>query len=138
MKNFLPLLALCVAGAALSADEASVVLKVHKQSGINFVSGGVGEEGRKAMSTVAPRYPIQLIFNVQGEPDVSGVKVTIKDLNGDKLIEAVSEGPYFFLSPVGGRYTFEAEYKGQKESKTKDAVGRRYLVLEFAFSSVKN
>jgi hypothetical protein len=127
---------LCV-GAAAMAGEAPPGPPVHKQSGINYVSGGIGEEGRKAMASVAAKYPIQLIFNVEGEPDASGVKVTLRDLNGDTLISAVSEGPYFFMNPVGGRYTFDVEYKGQKESKTKDAVGRRYLVLEFNFAAEK-
>jgi hypothetical protein len=123
--------------AALAEDDAAAI-KAHKQNGVNYVSGGVGEASRKAMAALAPKYPIQLIFNVEGEPDATGVKISIKDIKGDTIIDAISEGPFFFVNPVGGRYTFDVEYKGQKESKTKDAVGRRYLVLEFNFTAPKN
>jgi hypothetical protein len=35
--------------------------------------------------------------------------------------------------PAGGRFIIDAEYHGEKQSATKDLVGRRYLVLEFKF-----
>jgi len=47
-----------------------------------------------------------MIFEVEGEAtDISGVKVTLTDLSGNALIEAVSEGPYFYMNPpAGGRF----------------------------------
>ncbi|HWH49664.1 MAG TPA: hypothetical protein VN664_17845, partial [Burkholderiales bacterium] len=102
-----------------------------------YLSGGVDEPRRKAMVKVAPKYPIQLIFEVGGEVNgVTGVKVTLRDLNGDAILEAVSEGPFFYINPPsGGRYTIEAEFNGEKQSMTKDLVGRRYLILDFKFSA---
>ena len=35
--------------------------------------------------------------------------------------------------PAGGRFIIDAEYNGEKLTRTKDLVGRRYLVLEFKF-----
>ena len=101
------------------------------------MSGGVDEPHRKAMFKVAPKYPIQLIFEVRGEVDgVTGVKVTLRDIGGNAILEAVSEGPYFYINPpAGGRYTIEAEFNGEKQSMTKDLVGRRYLILEYKFSA---
>ncbi len=50
------------------------------------------------------------------------------------MIEAVSDGPYFYMNPpAGGRFVIDAEYNGEKQTMTKDLVGRRYLVLEFKF-----
>ena len=121
---------------ALHADEVEPP-KVHKQGGSIYVSGGVDEPRRKAMVKVASKYPIQLIFEVQGKVDgVSGVKVTLRDIKGDAILEAVSEGPYFYINPpAGGRYTIEAEFDGEKQSMTKDLVGRRYLILDFKFAA---
>src|SRR6266446_4834123 len=69
----------------LRADEMEPP-KVHKQGGSTYVSGGVDEPQRKAMFRVAPKYPIQLIFEVHGEVDgVSGVKVTLRDIKGDAI-----------------------------------------------------
>jgi hypothetical protein len=111
--------------------------KVHKQGGSTYVSGGVDQPQRKAMFKVAPKYPIQLIFEVHGEVDgVTGVKVTLRDIKGEAILEAVSEGPYFYINPpAGGRYTIEAEFNGEKRSMTKDLVGRRYLILEYKFAA---
>jgi hypothetical protein len=138
MKKLFLVVLLLSACTSIYADDAAPGPKVYKQNGINYVSGGIGEAGRKAMSAIAARYPIQLVFNLAGDPDVAGVKVTVTDLKGDKIVEAVAEGPLFYLNPIGGRYTFDVEYKGYKETKTKDAVGRRYLVLEFNIPEQKN
>jgi hypothetical protein len=90
-----------------------------------------------AMFKVAPKYAIQLIFEVRGEVDgVTGVTVTLRDIKGDAILEAVSEGPYFYINPpAGGRYTIEAEFNGEKQSMTRDLVGRRYLILEYKFAA---
>lgn len=125
-------LALMAATAAM-ADEAALGIKVRKQSGINYISGGLGDQA-KAFEQVAPKYPVQLLFTQGGaHAQISGVKVTIRDVKGDALLEAVSEGPLFYANTPSGRWTFEAEYGGETISKTKDLTGRRYLVLDFDF-----
>lgn len=123
---------LCLGGQALHAAEA---LKVHRQGGSSYVTGGADDGSRAALREAAPRYPIQLIFLAGGETTgVSGVKVTLFDLRGDAILEAVSEGPYFYINPPSsGRYTVEAEFNGEKQRATKDLIGRRYLVFEYDF-----
>jgi hypothetical protein len=118
----------------VAADEAEAP-KIHKQGGSTYATGGIGEAQRKALFKIAPKFPIQLIFEVEGEQtDISGVKVKLTDQSGNSLIEAVSEGPYFYMNPpAGGRFIIDVEYNGEKQSSTKDLVGRRYLVLEFKF-----
>lgn len=118
----------------LHADEAP---KVHKQGGSTYVSGGGAEADRKALFKLAPKFPIQLIFQVGGEVEgVSGVKVTLRNQYGESMLDAVSEGPFFYINPpAGGRFTIDAEYNGEKQSMTKDLVGRRYLVLEYKFAA---
>ena len=125
---------LLLAVATAHADEEPP--KVHKQGGATYVSGGGTEEARKALFKIAPKFPIQLIFQVDGEIEpISGVKVQVRDVAGNVVVEAVSDGPYFYCNPpAGGRFTIDAEYNGQKQSQTKDLVGRRYLVLEYKFT----
>ncbi len=119
---------------AMAAEEELPPVVVRKQSGFSYISGGVGEMGRKAMAKVANKYPIQLIFTAEGEgPDLTGVKVTVRDRMLKKQIEAVSEGPAFYFTPDSGRWTMEAEYKGETISRTVDLIGRRYILLEFHF-----
>lgn len=122
--------------AGAFAEEEVEPPKIHRQGGSTYVSGGATEEDRKALFKLAPKFPIQLIFQVDGEvKDVSGVRVQVRDTTGDLLVDAVSDGPYFYCNPPsGGRFTIDAEYNGQKQSQTKDLVGRRYLVLEYKFT----
>lgn len=126
---------LTLAAPALHADETPP--QVRKQGGSTWVSGGGAEADRKALFKLAPKFPIQLIFQVGGEIEgVTGVKVTLRDQYGESMLEVVSEGPYLYMNPpAGGRFTIDAEYNGEKQSQTKDLVGRRYLVLEYKFAA---
>lgn len=121
--------------AQVHAAEDPETPKVHKQSGALFMSGGYAKSQRDAMFKVQNKFPIQLIFEVEGQDlEMSGVKVTLTDLSGFHVVEAVSDGPYFYINPpASGRYTIDVEYQGDKQTATRDLVGRRYLVLEFKF-----
>lgn len=127
---------LAAASALAQQNKPFADIPVRKQSGIQYVSAGVTEPERQEMQRIANRYPMQLIFVVEGQPpEVSGVKVTVKNLKGQKEIEAVSAGPLFYFNPPSGRWTMEAEYDGETISRTVDLVGRRYIVLEFKFKA---
>jgi len=130
MKHLLAGLTLLLAVAGHAADE----LQVRKHYGVRYVSGGMTSEQRRVLDEMAPRFPVQLYFRVEGTAKpITGVKVMARDVRGEVVLEVDSEGPVLFFDAAGGRYTIEAEYKGEKLSYTKDLVGRRYLVLEYKF-----
>lgn len=126
------------AGLAGAADpDASDVpeFKAHTQSGIKYVSGGIGEQYADILE-LGPRYPMHLVFKVDGKHvEFGGIKVRLFDVMGRLQVEADSDGPVFYLNPPSGRWTIEAEWQGQKIKQTKDLTGRRYLELEFDFKS---
>jgi len=127
--------ALLSGSPAWAQDKAEPVeIPVKKQSGIQYVSGGMNEAEKKALQKVANKYPMQLVFTGPNpEQELEGVKITVIDLRKDKIIEAVSAGPWFYFNPPSGRYTMVAEYQGESVERTVDLVGRRYIVLEFHF-----
>lgn len=130
MKRFLIALLMFAAGLSQAADE----LQVKKKYGVKYVTGGMTSEQRKLLEEAAPKYPVQLYFHREGsDQPITGVKVVARDVKGDVVLDVVSEGPLLFFDTTGGRYTVEAEYKGEKIAFTKDLVGRRYLVLEYKF-----
>lgn len=127
---------LCLVTASPTWAEQSTpgAMKVRKQSGIDYVSGGMDEAEKQMLKRVASKYPMQLVFTGEdGAQELEGVKVTVIDLRGDKVIEAISDGPWFYFNPPSGRYTMQAEYAGETVTRTVDLVGRRYIVLEFHF-----
>lgn len=130
----LPLLAVCAAGALAAEQKPYAEIRAHKQSGIDYVSGGMTDDERKEMRRISNKYPMQLVF-IAGEntEPLEGVKVTVKDIKGSPLIEAMANGPYFFFNPPSGRWTVDAEHDGEVVSRTVDLVGRRYILLEFKF-----
>jgi hypothetical protein len=131
MRKLLIALALLMAAPLLAADDAVVT---QKKWGIKYVTGGMTEAEKTALQEVAARFPVHLFFYVEGsDQPIKGVKVTARDVRGDVILEAESEGPMFMFDTTGGRYTIEAEYKGEKLTETKDLVGRRYLILQYAF-----
>ena len=129
------LAALAAAPLATVAEQQPYAdVKVHKQSGIQYVSGGKDEAERKELQRIANKYPMQLVFTQDGKPEgVTGVKVTVKDVKGEPLIEAVSEGPFFYFNPPSGRWTMDAVLDDETVTRTVDLVGRRYILLEFHF-----
>jgi hypothetical protein len=125
---------LAVPHSAAAQQQPFADIKVHKQSGIPYVSGGKDEAERKEMQRIANKYPMQLVFTKDGSPEgVNGVKVAVKDMKGDRVIEAVSDGPFFHFNPPSGRWTMDAELDGETVSRTVDLIGRRYILLEFHF-----
>lgn len=139
LKYVFPLMVALAAtlSTTYAADEDLPPVVEKKQSGYKYVSGGVGELGRKAMSKVANKYPLQLYFSIEGQADLTGVKVTVRDRMLKKQIEATSEGPLFFFTPDSGRWTVDAEFDGEIISKTVDLIGRRYILLEYRFKSAE-
>lgn len=130
MRRFLIAFMIAAAGLSQAAEE----LQVRKKYGVKYVTGGMTSEQRKLFEEVAPKYPVQLYFHLEGsDQPITGVKVVARDVKGDVVLDVESEGPLLFFETTGGRYTVEAEYKGEKIAFTKDLVGRRYLVLEYKF-----
>jgi hypothetical protein len=132
------MLAIAAVTALLSASplraQQDAAPVVHKQSDIPYVSGGSTEDEARALHKVANKYPMQLRFAVGDDPSAGkGVHVTIRNLKGETVIDALSDGPVFYFNPPSGRWTIDAEYKGEVVSKTVDLIGRRYIGLQFDF-----
>jgi hypothetical protein len=134
VKRIIPTLALVIAPAlAFAESEASLGIKVHRQSGISYITGGKGDEA-KSFEQVAARYPVQVVFSVGGEHvDIEGVQVAVLDVKGERVIEATAAGPLFYFNPPSGRWTVEARWQGETITRTRDLTGRRYLVLDIDF-----
>ncbi len=122
-------------GVGVLPPSATAEVEILKQRGVRYVTGGMTQEEKDDMDKLARRFPVHIVLldKSQDEP-IQGVDVTVRDVGGNVILQAKSEGPLFFVDVIGGRYTVEAEYEGEKLSETKDLTGRRYLRLRFMFN----
>ncbi len=128
---------MAVIALAFSPVALSDTLKSGRQGDYTLVSGGNSDAEIAELQKFAPRYQIQLLFKHQGDKNgMAGVRVGVRNTAGDLMVETTSTGPYLYVNPPsGGRFTIEAEYRGETLTRTRDLVGRRYLHLEFDFGT---
>jgi hypothetical protein len=86
------------------------------QNGVAFVSGGVGDEGRTALREMEPQYNLRLLFAESGGAYLSDVDVQLTDQGGNRLVAAVSNGPFFFARVGPGRYVIDAISSGRPQT----------------------
>jgi hypothetical protein len=102
------------------------------EDGITHVSGGFGLEERQALSDVSGDYSLKLVFAAKGSGAyVADVKLSITDMKGQKILETVSNGPWFFAKLAPGRYKITAEAAGQSQVQQVTVGGGRQAQLHF-------
>ena len=115
-----------------AADSSEPVLHPVTEDGITYISGGNGLEERQALDEVAGDYNLKLVFAEQGSGAyLADVKLVIMNMKGQKILEAVSDGPWFFVKLAPGRYKIAAESEGQSQVQQTKVGGGRLTQLHF-------
>ena len=112
-------------GVAISAHPAAAAETAPQvmtsDSAVAFVSGGVGDDERQKMESLAPGYPLQLLFAAKG-PDnnefLADVKVRIMDKAGKTIVDTVAQGPFLLAKIPAGNYTISADNAGVVKQQT--------------------
>ena len=122
------ILVLGVSGPLLAgaADPSEPVLQPVTEEGITYVSGGNGLEERQALDEVSGDYNLKLVFAEKGSGSyLADIKLSIMNMKGQKVLEAVSDGPWFFAKLAPGRYKITAEAAGQTQAQQVKVGGGR-------------
>lgn len=86
--------------------------------GIEYMSGGVGEDEAELMRTIEPRWPAVFEFAVKDGRSAdfaAGVVLTVRDAQGVAVLDGVrATGPYLVARLEPGRYSVEATLAGKK------------------------
>ncbi len=102
------------------------------EGGIPHVSGGFGLEERQALSDVSGDYNLKLVFAAKGSGAyIADVKLSIADMKGQKILETISNGPWFFAKLAPGRYKTTAEAAGQSQVQQVTVGSGRLAQLHF-------
>lgn len=75
------------------------------QSGIQYITGGIGDEELAQLKSVEQYYNVQILIAAISGAYVSGVSVRIKDAAGNEILSVPEAGPYLYTHLAAGSYT---------------------------------
>ena len=125
---------LIACGAAVAATAAQPAQSQTMASGqVTFASGGVGEDSLQRMEALSKDFNLKVIFALKAGNYVADVAVVISDARGAKVLETMSEGPWFLAKLSPGKYQFTATYESESFTRatTIPATGQRELIFRW-------
>jgi hypothetical protein len=96
-----------------------------------YLSGGIGSDERDAMAAEAKKYNLKIVFATKGKSYLADIAVKIKDESGKTIIDATSDGPWFFTNISQGKYTVIATMKQEALSQKLEIKQSGQSVLYF-------
>jgi hypothetical protein len=108
--------------------------KAGSGAGVAYVSGGVGDDSQDRMASVAREYNLKLMFTLNEGNYLSDVNVAVADSRGNKVIDDVSNGPFFFAKLPPGAYTVTATFDGKSQTR-KVNVGKGMQTAHLRWAS---
>jgi hypothetical protein len=100
---------------------------------VPHVSGGISEEDRERLQQGAAEYNMKLIFALKEGNYLAEVNITIKDSHDKTILEAVSEGPWFYTKLPAGKYTVLVQAEGQTHHKVAEVPQQGQTQLVFSW-----
>jgi hypothetical protein len=139
VHQFLVTLALACLMAIGLPTQSEEMSKPKKFEHTTYLTGGVTETDSAAIRKHGPDYGLQLFFSVDHKPTAaSEVKVKVLNQAQEIIMDALAEGPLFFLKVDGGRYTVILDRGGDVKEKTFDLIGRRFGQFSFDWTEKTN
>ena len=96
------------ASVCFSAESPATPLMVKDYEGIPYVSGGIGLDEREALSAIASEYNLKIVFALKEGNYLADASVLIKNAQGRTVLDAVSDGPWFYARLPAGQYAVTA------------------------------
>lgn len=88
-----------------------------------YVSAGIGDDDPIGVEMMRRLHNVQLVFALQGSGSfVADVRVSFFRADGTRVLAAFSPGPLFFTTLHPGQYRVEAEFHGQRLTRTLGVV----------------
>lgn len=120
LKNRSTLSAIVLGMTLTAVVNAADLPVVQSMNGISYVSGGIADESQQAMQQVASEFNLQLTFAEKDGSYLADIPVTIKDGEGNIVLETVSVGPLFYASLNPGSYKVMASNQGDAKEQGVD------------------
>lgn len=133
-KGIVVLLVAAVVGSspAFSQEAEEDPTLPRSYQGIEYRSGGVGKEERDVLIRHGGEYNLKLVFARKRDTAfVANVSVTVEDEAGNKVLEAVSKGPWFLTRLPAGTYRVTAALEGTALPQTTRIAEGKQTQLAF-------
>src|SRR3990167_7162022 len=131
--RFLPFILITCGAAAAAGIAQSAQNQIMTSGQVTFASGGVGEDSLQRMEALSKDFNLKVIFALKAGNYLADVAVVISDARGAKVLETVSEGPWFLAKLPPGKYQFTATYESESFTRatTIPATGQRELIFRW-------
>ncbi len=86
---------------------------IKQESGMRYVSGGFGKQGREQLQKIADGFDVRAVFTEQNGKYTSYVDVTVTTPDGEPVLTTTSKGPVMLLDLPEGSYMVKAEQDGE-------------------------
>ncbi|HRX71930.1 MAG: carboxypeptidase regulatory-like domain-containing protein [Candidatus Competibacteraceae bacterium] len=108
------------------------LVHIQESQGVRYVSGGIGEGERDELNALSSQFNLRLLFAMQGSGDyLADVRVSIMDESGKTVLNAESQGPWFFAQLPPGAYRVEANVLNQTQQQAVRVSSTRQSHLNF-------
>jgi hypothetical protein len=88
----------------------------HAPGGIDFMSGGAGEEDRSAMAAHSTELPFKIVLSGTGGAYVVADRLVVRSSQGEVLVVR-DAGPIVMMRLPAGGYTLEATVQGSTQQR---------------------
>lgn len=124
-------------GALLAGTAQAQLPPTQTSNGVQYVTGGFGQEESNAFKQARSSYGLALTFAVNApgsasSPYAGDVQVHLTDQQGKTVLDAISTGPYFLANPEPGNYRLAVTFDG--EQQTKDVTIKAEQATELKFT----
>ncbi len=129
------LCAVTTAAALLTMPAAGrAQVEIRLQNGVEYVSGGVGDDELKALNALRDRFNLKLTLALKSGHYVSDATVRIQDARGQTLVDTVADGPLLYAHLQPGTYTISCTLGGKELRQTAHVPdkGTQHLVFTWA------
>lgn len=93
--------------------------EVKTQNGVNYLSGGVGQDEAQAVESAAKDYSLMLTFAIQKTGKyLADVNVKIEDKIGKTVLDTIADGPMLLVQLPPGQYEINAASDDRQVTKT--------------------
>ena len=118
---------------------AQAQMQPQTQGNVTYISGGVGDEWQQSMETLRAQYNLHLLFAQQGTGAYfADLPVQITNASGQRVLDAISKGPFLYARLQPGHYTVTASYMGQSKSQAVDIPAAGGADLNFYWAGGTN